>query len=226
MAIQAESLGLDIYALGESHEKGFVSAAHTVILGAIDQATTRIALMSSVTVISTLDPVRVFEDFATLDLISDGRTDIVVGRDSHIGSFDLLGYSARDYEALFDEKRDLLTTINQATAQHQPINWQGEFRPALIDAHIYPKPLSDKLNIWHAVGGHSQSAIAAAKLGLLMMLITLAGSSLSFKTAIDAYRQTAAAAGYQAQDMPICTTSWFHTVCTVMSRRLKSSIAI
>ncbi|AHG20458.2 luciferase [Chania multitudinisentens RB-25] len=211
MAIQAEAAGLDIYALGESHEQGFVSAAHTVMLSAAAQATKNITLMSSVTVISTLDPVRVFEDFATLDLISNGRTEIVVGRGSRIGGFGLLGYSPNDYEALFDEKLELLTAINEASEKQQPINWHGRFRSSLTNARIYPQPLDGKLKIWHAVGGHSSSAIAAANRGLPMVLTTLAGSSLNFKTTIDAYRRAAVAAGYQAQDMPITTTSWFHT---------------
>lgn len=210
MAIQAEAGGLDIYALGESHEKGFVSAAHTVILGAAAQATKKITLMSSVSVISTLEPVRLFEDFATLDLISDGRAEIVAGRGSRIGGFVLLGYSPNDYEALFDEKIELLTTINKATAQQQPINWKGRFRAPLTDARIYPQPLHNKLKIWHAVGGHSSSAIAAANRGLPMMLTTLAGSSLNFKNAIDAYRRAAMAAGHLLENMPVSTTSWFH----------------
>lgn len=211
MAVQAEAVGLDIYALGESHEKGFVSAAHTVILGAAAQATKNITLMSSVSVISTLDPVRVFEDFSTLDLISHGRAEIVAGRGSRIGGFGLLGYSPNDYEALFDEKLELLTTINEASVQQQPINWQGRFRAPLTNARIYPKPLHGKLKIWHAVGGHSSSAVAAANRGLPMVMTTLAGSSLNFKTAIDAYRRAALAAGHQMEDMPITTTSWFHT---------------
>ncbi|MFC0228670.1 LLM class flavin-dependent oxidoreductase [Serratia aquatilis] len=214
MAIQAEAAGLDIYALGESHQEGFVSAAHTVILGAIAQATQRITLMSSVTVISTLDPVRVFEDFTTLDLLSNGRTEIVVGRGSRVGGFSLLGYSAHDYEELFDEKIDLLTTINHASGAQQAVNWQGKFRPPLINARIYPQPQNGKLQIWHAVGGHSSSAIAAAKRGLPMMLTTLAGESLNFKPVIDVFRQTAEVAGHQAPDLPITTTSWFHTAQT------------
>lgn len=214
MAIQAEAAGLDIYALGESHQEGFVSAAHTVILGAIAQATQRMTLMSSVTVISTLDPVRVFEDFATLDLLSNGRSEIVVGRGSRVGGFSLLGYSAHDYEALFDEKIDLLSAINRASEAQQAVNWQGKFRPPLINARIFPQPLSGKLQIWHAVGGHSSSAIAAAKRGLPMMLTTLAGESLNFKSAIDAFRQTAEVAGHQASELPITTTSWFHTAQT------------
>ncbi|KEY59215.1 LLM class flavin-dependent oxidoreductase [Serratia sp. DD3] len=211
MAIQAEAVGLDIYALGESHEKGFVSAAHTVILGAAAQATKNITLMSSVSVISTLDPVRVFEDFATLDLISNGRSEIVVGRGSRIGGFGLLGYSPADYEALFDEKLELLIAINQASEQQQPINWQGKFRPPLVNAQIYPQPMNGKLKIWHAVGGHSDSAVSAANKGLPMMITTLAGSAHNFKMAIDAYRQAAVVAGHPMQVMPITTTSWFHT---------------
>ncbi|WON77657.1 LLM class flavin-dependent oxidoreductase [Serratia sp. UGAL515B_01] len=214
MAIQAEAEGLDVYALGESHQEGFVSAAHTVILGAIAQATQKITLMSSVTVISTLDPVRTFEDFATLDLLSNGRTEIVVGRGSRVGGFSLLGYSANDYEALFDEKIDLLTTINRASGEKRPINWQGKFRPPLVNARIFPQPQDRQLKIWHAVGGHSSSAVAAAKRGLPMMLTTLAGESLNFKQAIDAFRKTAEIAGHQAFDLPITTTSWFHTAHT------------
>lgn len=209
MATQAEAEGLDVFALGESHQPGFVASAHTVILGAIAQATWNIKLASSVTVLSTLEPVRVFEDFATLDLISDGRVEIVAGRGSRLGSFDLLGYPVEDYEALFEEKLDLFMRLNAAGAAQSALNWQGKYRAPLVDAMVFPRPLNGKLKLWHAVGGHSRSAISAARKGLPMVLTTLAGPSANFKQAIDAFRD-AGAAHVAGNDPAITTTSWFH----------------
>lgn len=213
MGILADKLNLDIYALGESHEKGFASAGHIVILAAIAQATNDISLMSSVTVISPLDPIRVYEDFTTLDLISDGRASIVLGKGSRVGSFELLGYSPHDYDDLFEEKENLMLEINQATRDQKKINWKGKFRAPLVNAEIYPKPSNNEIPIWHAVGGGSRSAITAAKKALPIMLTTLAGSSVSFKQAIDAYRNTLQQY-HPTMELPIITTSWFYTAKT------------
>ncbi|MDF0606247.1 LLM class flavin-dependent oxidoreductase [Neisseriaceae bacterium TC5R-5] len=214
MAKYTETEGLDIFALGESHQEGFVSSAHTVILGAIAQATSNITLMSSVTVLSVLDPVRVFEDFATLDLISNGRVEIIAGKGSRLGGFSLLGHAVEDYQSLFDEKLDLLIQLSKASIAEVPINWQGKHRAPLVGARIFPQPLNKKLKIYHAVGGHSRSAIAAAAKGLPIVLTTLAGESDSFKAAIDAYRQVGIATGYAQEDLSITTSSWFHTAKT------------
>lgn len=213
MGILADKLNLDIYALGESHEKNFVSAGHTVILAAIAQATNDIHLMSSVTVISPLDPIRVYEDFTTLDLISNGRSAIVLGKGSRVGSFELLGYSPSDYDELFEEKENLMLELNQSTREQKKINWQGKFRAPLMNAEIFPKPTNNEIMIWHAVGGGSRSAISAAKKALPIMLTTLAGSSVRFKHAIDAYRQTLQQY-HDDLDLPIITTSWFYTAKT------------
>ncbi len=134
--IEAEQAGVDCFAIGESHQAYFTSQAHTVILAAIAQATQSIRLSSSSTIISTSDPVRVFEDFATLDLISQGRMEIIAGRASRTGLFDLLGYDIRDYDGLFEELFDLLRQINQNTL----ISWQGKYRQALDNASVLPRP--------------------------------------------------------------------------------------
>ena len=134
----SEQAGLDIFTVGESHQEFFTTQAHSVVLSAIAQATEKIKIASSSTIISTLDPVRVYEDFATIDLISDGRAEIIAGRASRVGNFELLGYDLHDYEALYEEKFDLLRQINE----NEIINWEGQFRKPLRNAEVLPRPKS------------------------------------------------------------------------------------
>lgn len=206
----AEDAGLDVFAVGESHQTHFTTQAHTVILGAIAQATKSIKIASSATVLSTSDPVRVYEDFATLDLISQGRAEIVAGRGSRIGVYELLGYDVRDYEELFEEKLDLLIQLNN----EEEITWEGQFRAPLESARILPQPQSGHLPIWRAVGGPPASAIKAGYAGVPMMLTTLGGPASNFKGSVDAYRAAAAQSGFDPTTLPIGTTSLFYTAET------------
>ena len=199
----AEDAGLDVFGVGESHQPKFITSAASVVLGAIANATEKIKIVSSATVLSTADPVRVYEEFSTVDLLSGGRAEIVAGRGSRLGAYELFGYDVRDYEELFEEKLDLLMKINESNR----ITWKGKFRPALDDMEIFPKPLTGKLPIWRAVGGPPASAIKAGRMGIPMMLTTLGGPASAFKGSVDAYRQVAAQSGFNPAELPVSTTS-------------------
>lgn len=203
----AEQAGIDVFALGESHQEHFTSQAHTVILGAIAQATSKIKIASSATVLSVSDPVRVYEDFATLDLISHGRAEIVAGRGSRVGAYSLLGYDVRDYEELFEEKLELLMMLNKEDS----VTWEGNYRAPLKNAQILPQPQNGKLPIWRAVGGPPASAMKAGYAGIPMMLTTLGGPASSFKVSVDVYREAAQRNGFDPSTLPIATTSLFYT---------------
>ncbi|WP_054024812.1 LLM class flavin-dependent oxidoreductase [Bacillus sp. FJAT-28004] len=206
----ADEAGLDVFAVGESHQTYFTTQAHTVILGAIAQATKNIKIASSATVLSTSDPVRVYEDFATIDLISNGRAEIVAGRGSRVGAYSLLGFDVRDYEELFEEKLELLIKLNN----EETITWEGQFRPPLKQASILPQPQSGHMPIWRAVGGPPASAIKAGYVGVPMMLTTLGGPASNFKISVDAYREAAASSGFDPAALPVATTSLFYTADT------------
>ncbi|WP_078395797.1 LLM class flavin-dependent oxidoreductase [Shouchella patagoniensis] len=201
----ADQAGLDFFSVGESHQDYFATQAHSVVLAAIAQATKNIKIGSSSTIISTSDPVRVYEDFATVDLISGGRAEIIAGRASRVGLYDLLGYNLRDYEALFEEKFDLLRKINE----EEVVNWSGEFRAPLNDARVIPRPKEGKLPIWRAVGGTPASAIKAGYAGVPMFLAHLAGPTAVFKRSIDAYRAALTEGGHDPVDFPIATAGLF-----------------
>ncbi|MED0962317.1 LLM class flavin-dependent oxidoreductase [Bacillus paramycoides] len=203
----ADEAGLDVFAIGESHQAHFTTQAHTAILGAIAQATKNIKIASSATVLSTSDPVRVYEDFATIDLISNGRAEIVAGRGSRIGGYSLLGYDVNDYEELFEEKMDLLLKINK----EESVTWKGQFRTPLEHAVIIPRAKNNNMPIWRAVGGPPASAIKAGHAGVPMMLTTLGGPAVNFKVSIDAYREAAEKSGFDPATLPIATTSLFYT---------------
>lgn len=203
----ADRAGIDVFAVGESHQKYFASQGHTVILGAIAQATKNIKIASSASVISVADPVRTYEDFSTIDLISHGRAEIVAGRGSRVGAYDLLGYDLNNYEQLYEEKLDLLIQLNKDSN----ITWEGKFRPPLKNAEILPQPKSGSLPIWRAVGGPPGSAIKAGYAGIPMMLTTLGGPAETFKVSVDAYREAAERSGYDPSELPIATASLFYT---------------
>ncbi|MGE6362800.1 LLM class flavin-dependent oxidoreductase [Bacillus paramycoides] len=203
----ADEAGLDVFAIGESHQAHFTTQAHTVILGAIAQATKNIKIASSATVLSTSDPVRVYEDFATIDLISNGRAEIVAGRGSRIGGYSLLGYDVNDYEELFEEKMDLLLKINK----EESVTWKGQFRTPLEHAVIIPRAKNNNMPIWRAVGGPPASAIKAGHAGVPMVLTTLGGPAVNFKVSVDAYREAAEQSGFDPATLPIATTSLFYT---------------
>ncbi|MFD2130255.1 LLM class flavin-dependent oxidoreductase [Pseudogracilibacillus auburnensis] len=210
MSKLAEQAGIDVFSVGESHQTYFISQAHTVILSAIAQATTKIKIASSATVLSVLDPVRLFEDFATIDLISNGRAEIVAGRGSRVGAHQLLGVDLQDYEEIYEEKLELLKQINE----NERVTWQGKFRTPLENAEILPRPLHGSLPIWRAVGGPPASAIKAGYMGIPMMLTTLGGPAMNFKPSVLAYRRTAEQSGFNPDTLPIATTSLFYVADT------------
>ncbi|MBB6452525.1 alkanesulfonate monooxygenase SsuD/methylene tetrahydromethanopterin reductase-like flavin-dependent oxidoreductase (luciferase family) [Salirhabdus euzebyi] len=206
----AEQAGIDFFSVGESHQDYFATQAHSVVLSAIAQATEKIKIASSSTIISTSDPVRVYEDFATIDLISKGRTEIVAGRASRIGLFDLLGYDVRNYEELFEEKFDLLLKLNE----EEIVNWSGEFRKPLRNAKVLPRPQSGSMPIWRAVGGSPGSAIKAGYAGVPMFMAHLGGPASVFKRTVDSYREAARSKGFDPAELPIATAGFFYAAET------------
>lgn len=210
MAKLAEQAGVDFFSVGESHQDYFVTQAHSVVLSAIAQATDKIKIGSSSTIISTSDPVRVYEDFATIDLISKGRVEIIAGRASRVGLFDLLGFNLKNYEELFEEKFDLLTKINN----EEVITWEGQFREPLNNARVIPRPLNGWLPIWRAVGGTPASAIKAGYAGVPMTTAMLAGPASVFKNTIEAFRESAKANGFDPATLPVGTTGLFYSADT------------
>ena len=218
LAKLAEQAGIDFFSVGESHQEYFATQAHSVVLAAIAQATSKIKIASSSTIISTSDPVRVYEDFATIDLISKGRTEIIAGRASRVGLFDLLGYDLRDYEELYEEKLELLLKINE----EEVVNWNGQFRAPLNNAKVIPRPQNGSLPIWRAVGGPPASAIKAGNAGVPMFLATLGGPATSFKASIDAYREAAERSGFEASKLPISTAGFFFAAETTQQAQRES----
>ena len=203
----ADQAGIDFFSVGESHQEYFATQAHAVVLSAIAQATDNIKISSSSSIISTSDPVRVYEDFSTLDLISNGRAEIIAGRASRVGLFDLLGYDIRDYEALYEEKFELLLKLNETEG---PVNWAGEFRKPLKHAELLPQPKEGKLPIWRAVGGTPASAMKAGHRGVPMMMAMLGGPVSVFKRQIEAYREAAHENGHDPNQLPVAAAGFFH----------------
>ncbi len=199
----ADQVGLDVFALGEHHRPDFVSSAPAVILAAAAARTQAIRLSSAVTVLSSDDPVRVFQDFATLDLLSNGRAEIMAGRGSFIESFPLFGYDLHDYNTLFAEKLDLLLTIRRS----ERISWSGKHRASLDNLGVYPRPLQDPLPVWVAVGGTPESVIRAATLGLPLAIAIIGGMPEQFAPLVSLYRRTALQAGHQPGHMPVSINS-------------------
>lgn len=195
----ADSAGLDIFGIGEHHRKEFLDSAPTMILAAAAARTKRIRLTSAVTVLSAADPVRVFQNFATLDLLSGGRAEIVAGRGSFIEAFPLFGLDLDDYDALFTEKLNLLLAIRD----NEVVNWSGEFRPALRHQAIYPRPLQAKLPIWVGVGGTPASFVRAGELGLPLMVAVIGGETYRFRPLIDLYREAGVRAGHRPEDLQV-----------------------
>lgn len=182
----ADELGLDVYAIGEHHRPDYLVSAPTVVLGAAAAMTRNIKLSTAVTVLSSEDPVRVFQQFATIDLISHGRAEIMAGRGSFIESFPLFGYDLNDYDSLFKEKLELLIKLNK----EERVNWQGVHRPAIHNSAIYPRPYQKEMPIWIAAGGTPASAVRAATLGLPLALAIIGGSLDHFVPFIDLYKNT------------------------------------
>ncbi|MBK8549974.1 MAG: LLM class flavin-dependent oxidoreductase [Ignavibacteria bacterium] len=188
----ADNSGLDVFGIGEHHRKGFLDSAPALILAAGAARTKRIRLTSAVTVLSAADPVRVFQNFATLDLISGGRAEMVAGRGSFIEAFPLFGYKLEDYDDLFAEKLDLLLKIRD----NEFVTWSGKFRPALKNQPVYPRPVQDPFPIWVGVGGTPESFIRAGTLGLPLMVAIIGGETHQFRPLVDLYREAGKEAGY------------------------------
>src|SRR3984957_610673 len=188
----ADAVGLDVFGLGEHHRSEYLDSAPAVILGAAAARTKRIRLTSAVTVLSADDPVRVFQSFATLDLLSQGRAEMVVGRGSFIESFPLFGLDLDDYDSLFAEKLDLLLNIRE----NEFVNWSGRHRAALNGIGIYPRPMQDPLPIWLGVGGTPESFARAGTLGLPLMVAIIGGETRRFRPLVDLYREAGRRAGF------------------------------
>jgi probable LLM family oxidoreductase len=199
----AEQVGLEVFGVGEHHRPDFMVSSPAVVLGAIAARTKNIRLSTAVTVLSSDDPVRVLQDFATLDLLSGGRAEIMVGRGSFVESFPLFGYDLDDYDELFAEKLELLLQLRD----RERVTWSGKHRAALEDASVYPRPLQDPLPIWVAVGGNPPSAIRAATLGLPMALAIIGGMPERFAPLVELYRDAARQAGHDPAALPVSINS-------------------
>jgi probable LLM family oxidoreductase len=224
----ADQVGLDVFGVGEHHRPDYAVSSPAVVLAAGAARTTRIRLTSAVSVISSDDPVRVFQDFSTLDLLSGGRAEIMAGRGSFIESFPLFGYDLDDYDELFSEKLELLLTLREA----ERVTWSGKHRPALRDAGVYPRPQQDPLPVWIAVGGNPESVIRAGLLGLPMALAIIGGRPERFAPLVELYREAAAHGGHDAAALPVSINShgyladdtrraadeWFPAYADVMGR--------
>jgi probable LLM family oxidoreductase len=195
----ADRSGLDVFGIGEHHRKGFLDSAPALILAAAAARTKRIRLTSAVTVLSAADPVRVFQNFATLDLISGGRAEMVAGRGSFIEAFPLFGYNLEDYDDLFAEKLDLLLKIRES----EFITWSGKFRPPLKNQPVYPRPMQYPIPIWVGVGGTPESFIRAGALGLPLMVAVIGGETHRFRPLVDLYREAGKRAGYPPERLKV-----------------------
>ena len=195
----ADQVGLDVFGIGEHHRREYLDSAPAVILGAAAARTHRIRLTSAVTVLSSADPVRVFQNFATLDLLSQGRAEMVVGRGSFIESFPLFGLKLEDYDSLFAEKLDLLLKIRE----NEHVHWSGKHRAALTGQGVYPRPVQNPLPIWLGVGGTPGSFARAGSLGLPLMVAIIGGEPRRFRPLVDLYRETGKRFGYSPDRLKV-----------------------
>jgi probable LLM family oxidoreductase len=195
----ADEVGLDVYGVGEHHRADYAASAPAMILAAAAERTSHIHLTSAVTVLSSDDPVRVFQNFATLDLLSEGRAEIMAGRGSFTESFPLFGYDLGDYDDLFAEKIDLLLKLRD----HERVTWRGAHRAPLDDQPVYPRPVQDRLPVWLAVGGNPQSVVRAGFLGLPLALAIIGGEPERFAPLAELHRKALAQAGYAPQPLSL-----------------------
>lgn len=195
----ADQIGLDVFGVGEHHRREFLDSAPAVVLAAAAARTKHIRLTSAVTVLSAADPVRVFQEFATLDLLSQGRAEMVVGRGSSIEAFPLFGFRLEDYDSLFQEKLDLLLKIRD----NEHVHWSGKYRPGLSGQGVYPRPLQNPFPIWIGVGGTPQSFIRAGLLGLPLMVAIIGGETHRFRPLIDLYREAGRKAGHSTDQLKV-----------------------
>lgn len=195
----ADKVGLHVFGIGEHHKKQFLDSATVVILSAAAARTKNIKLSSAVTVLSAADPVRVYQSFATLDLISKGRAELVVGRGSSVEAYPLFGFDLKDYDALFKEKLELLLKIRD----NEFVTWNGKFRPELNNLGVYPRAYQEKLPVWLGVGGTPESFVRAGALGLPLMVAVIGGETHRFRPLVDLYREAGAAAGYKPEELKV-----------------------
>ena len=206
----ADQVGLDVFGIGEHHRKDFLDSAPAVILAAAAARTSRIRLTSAVTVLSSADPVRVFQNFATLDLISQGRAEMVVGRGSFVDSFPLFGFRLEDYDSLFAEKLDLLLKIRD----NEHVTWSGKHRPALTGQGVYPRPVQNPLPIWLGVGGTPGSFARAGALGLPLMVAIIGGQTHRFRPLVDLYWEAGRRAGHSLDRLKVGVHSLGYVAAT------------
>lgn len=197
--VKADEVGLDVFGIGEHHKKEFLDSAPDVILAAAAARTKRIILGSAVKVLSTDDPVRVYQSFATLDLISGGRAEIIAGRGSAIEAYPLFGFNLKDYDALFKEKLELLLKIRD----NEYVTWSGRFRPPLDNLPVYPRALQKKLPVWLGVGGTPESFKRAGALGLPLMVAVIGGETERFRPLVDLYREAGRNAGFSPEELKV-----------------------
>jgi probable LLM family oxidoreductase len=201
--VLADEVGLDVFGVGEHHRVDYLVSSPAVVLAAAAARTQRIRLTSAVTVLSSDDPVRVFQDFATLDLLSEGRAEIMAGRGSFIESFPLFGYDLNDYNDLFNEKLELLLTLRAS----ERVTWAGRHRAPISDLSVYPRPVQEPIPVWIAVGGTPQSVVRAATLGLPLALAIIGGEPERFAPLVDLYRETGRRAGHDPAKLRVSINS-------------------
>lgn len=201
--ILADRVGLDVFGVGEHHRKDYAASSPAVVLAAAAPQTKRIRLTSAVTVLSSADPVRVFQDFATLDAVSNGRAEIMAGRGSFIESFPLFGYDLQDYDELFEEKLELLLRIRDS----EKVTWRGGHRPAIQNLGVFPRPVQNPLPVWIGSGGSTDSVIRAGLLGLPLVLAIIGGRPVQFAPLVELYKRAAAKAGHDPSKLSVASHS-------------------
>ena len=194
-----DETGLDFFGIGEHHRPDYAVSVPEMVLAAASTVTKNIKLGSAVSVLSSSDPVHLYQSFSTLDLLSNGRAELMAGRGSFTESFPLYGYNLEDYDALFEEKLDLLVQINK----QRKISWKGKFRPALVNQEILPRPLNDHLPIWVAIGGTPESVVRAGRFGLPVIFAIIGGSPAHFKPLFDYYRKVWAHYGHDPETLQV-----------------------
>jgi probable LLM family oxidoreductase len=201
--VLADQVGLDVFGVGEHHREDFAASSPALVLAAAASQTKRIRLTSAVTVLSSADPVRVFQDFATLDGISNGRAEIMAGRGSFIESFPLFGYDLKDYDELFNENLELLLKLRES----EKVTWKGGHRPAIHNLGVYPRPVQNPLPVWIGSGGNAESVIRAGLLGLPLVLAIIGGSPIQFAPLVQLYKRAATQQGHDISKLPVASHS-------------------
>ncbi|HGL8234003.1 TPA: LLM class flavin-dependent oxidoreductase [Streptococcus pneumoniae] len=200
----ADKVGLDVYGIGEHHRADFAVSAPEIVLAAGAVNTKKIRLTSAVSILSSMDPIRLFQQYATIDALSNGRSEIMAGRGSFTESFPLFGYDLKDYDSLFDEKLDLLQLVNEKTK----LDWQGRLTQTIAGKEVYPRPVQDKFPLWIATGGHVESTVKIAQAGLPIVYAIIGGNPRYFKKLIQAYREIGSEAGHADKDLKVGAHSW------------------